>query len=179
MLLATHLRGVLRGAGPFAVELAALKAAAGGEGAYAKSLDTLGLYAAKGVPTFDELAVSFDLVVPQVVAKSAIAPLIGPMLGLVDGAALEQNASAAVRPLVPVIRRLGELQPQSLAATLAKAEADMRAGNLGGAVEYLALVDGEPGKILANWLTVARARLAVERAAADLGSAALERLSKR
>lgn len=158
-----QLRETLRGARPFAAELETVQALAGDRPGYGEPLSALSAHAARGVPTRDALALRFDPLA-QLAARAAIAP---------EGAGWVDHTLARLSGLV-TIRRTGEDPTDTRpTAAIARAEARLELGDLAGAVDALGTLDGAPAQVLAEWLADAKARLAVERAAAALTTQAL------
>lgn len=163
VLAVGQLRETLRGARPFAAELETVQSLAGDRPGYGEPLSALSAHAARGVPTRDALALRFDPLA-QLAARAAIAP---------EGAGWIDHTLARLSGLV-TIRRTGEDPADTRpTAAIARAEARLELGDLAGAVDALGALDGAPAQVLAEWLADAKARLAVERAAAALTTQAL------
>ena len=71
------------------------------------------------------------------------------------------------------VRRVGEAEGDTALARLARADKAVAAGDLAAAVTGLEGLGGPAGEILAPWLAEAKARLAADRQAETLLSAAL------
>ena len=67
------------------------------------------------------------------------------------------------------IRRVGNTAPDdSIDALVSRVDALLAAGDLRSAVEALTLLKGKPAEVVAPWLRSAEARLAAEKAVANL-----------
>lgn len=144
-------RAVNAGA-PFARELSTVEALAGAR----DEIAALRVYADDGVARRDELAETF-----QAAASAAMSATAPPTAGLVER--LIANARRIVR-----IRPTGEVAGETTGAILARAEAQLAAGDLAAAVAELASLEPEAQAATAAWLERARARLAAERLVAAL-----------
>lgn len=152
-----QLRAALARPTPFINELALARLAGVVDGEVAKLLDAVAARAAEGVPTRDELVTRFALLVPGVLGSELGASPSGAgsaMWGWVTSVTtvLRSSADDAAG---------GENQP---AALLARAGIMLEAGDLAGAIERIALLDGAQAETAATWLADARARVAMDRA---------------
>ena len=162
-----QLRSDLAAGAPFVTSLATINSLVAAQPDLADQIDRLAPFAENGIPTRNQL----------------IADLSG-QLGLVRSAAgaLETDdvfdrALNTLEGLVRIRPAPGEVAGAGIGATLARAEHRAGAGDLAGAVEALAGLDGRGAAAATSWLTLARARLAAEEVMAALDTAALERLA--
>ncbi|PIW26433.1 MAG: hypothetical protein COW30_15310 [Rhodospirillales bacterium CG15_BIG_FIL_POST_REV_8_21_14_020_66_15] len=167
VLAVAQLRDALREGRPFAADLEALKAIADGRPAIAQSVSALAPQAAHGVPSL-------------AVLRTRFASLAGPIVtaaGAADGDGWLAEAAAKLASLVTV-RRVGDAAPEgSVDALVARVDALLAAGDLSSAVETLKLLTGKAGEVVAPWLKAAEARLAAEKAVANLHVHALSLLA--
>lgn len=152
-----QLREALRRPAPFVKELDGLKALAPDEAAITQAIAELGRYAPAGVLPMDDLARRFDDVANDIVAADRAMKGDGMMDTVVN----------RLKGLVS-IRRTEGAPGGSVEAMVADADSKLEQGDLPSAV---AILDGLPEasqKAATDWLTAARARLAVEKAMATL-----------
>ena len=152
-----QLRAALARPTPFNNELALARLAGVVDGEVAKLLDGVAARAVEGVPTRDELTTRFALLVPGVLGSEFGASPSGAgsaMWGWVTSVAtvLRSSADDAAGE---------ENQP---AVLLARAGIMLEAGDLAGAIERIALLNGAQAETAATWLADARARVAMDRA---------------
>jgi len=166
LLLATgQLREALRGPGPFAAELEAVRAVAGDDPGIAAALAPLAPLAAGGVPTVEMLRARFD---GAAIVRAGRLPAEPSWL---------DRALYEVASLVTVRRtgmEVGGASPEALAA---RAEAWLAAGDLAAALETLSGLEGPAAVAAEPWLAQARPRLAADRALADLQRLAIAGLA--
>ena len=158
VLATAQLRDAVREGTPFPADLEALKALAAGHPAITQILETLTPHAELGVSTL-------------AVLKTRFATLAGPIVnaaGTAEGDGWFAEAAARLASLV-TIRRVGNTAPDgSIDALVARVDALLSAGDLRSAVEALTLLKGKPAEVVAPWLRSAEARLAAEKAVANL-----------
>jgi hypothetical protein len=158
VLATAQLRDAVREGTPFPADLEALKALADGRPAITQILETLTPYADRGVSTL-------------AVLRTRFATLSGPIVnaaGAAEGDGWFAEAAARLASLV-TIRRVGNTAPDgSIDALVARVDALLAAGDLRSAVEALMLLKGKPAEVIAPWLRAAEARLAAEKAVANL-----------
>ncbi len=153
-----QLRRAVDAGSPFAAELAACRALAGGDAALAAPLGQLAPLAASGVATRADLAQSF---------KQAAAAIVHAGRAR-DGATGAWRRFVAWLDSLITIRPVGAAAGDSPAARAARAEAMLGGGDLNGAVAQLAAL-GEPASGAARpWVERAKARLQAEQALAAL-----------
>ena len=143
-------------AAPFKPELEALRAAAPDDPAVA----SLQPFADTGVPTRAMLAARFP--------DAARGGLAAERESGVDGNFVAR-VWAGLRGLISV-RRVGDLDGMTTQDRLARAQADLDRGDLAGAVMEARAVTGPAAMPLESWLKDAQARLAVNRAVADMNA---------
>lgn len=157
VMAARQLRAALSRSTPFHSELALARLAGAVDGEVAKVVDAIAPRAVEGVPTRDELVARFAMLVPAVLGSELGGSPSGvgnAMWGWVTGMATVLRPSAEDAP--------GE--ENRPAALLARAGIMLEAGDLAGAIERIALLEGAQAETAAAWLTDARARVAADRA---------------
>tara|TARA_R110002072_G_scaffold294608_2_gene464853 strand:- start:497 stop:1843 length:1347 start_codon:yes stop_codon:yes gene_type:complete len=158
VLATAQLRDAVREGTPFPADLEALKALADGRPAITQTLEALTPHAKLGVSTL-------------AVLRTRFATLAGPIVnaaGAAEGDGWFAEAAARLASLV-TIRRVGNTAPDgSIDALVARVDALLSAGDLRSAVEALTLLKGKPAEVVAPWLRAAEARLAAEKAVANL-----------
>jgi hypothetical protein len=157
VMAARQLRAALSRSTPFHAELALARLAGVVDGDMAKLLDTVAPRAVEGVPTRDDLIARFALLVPAVLGSELGGGPSGvgnAMWGWVTG------VTTVLRP--PAEEGSGDENRPS--ALLARAGIMLEAGDLAGAVERIALLDGAQAEAAAPWLADARARVAADQA---------------
>ncbi len=154
-----QLRGAVSAGRPYAPELEGLQAIAAplGDGRLDSAIVALEARALAGVSTLDDLRQRFSELATRLMRADAL----GPDPGWVDKT-LDRLSS------VVSVRRIGEIEGASVEAKVARAEARLAEGNLEGAVASLADVQGAASLALEVWLGDARARLAADRALAEM-----------
>ncbi|MFQ5783968.1 MAG: COG4223 family protein [Alphaproteobacteria bacterium] len=157
VLAVGQLRAALRGSGPYAAELEALKGLAGGDAVFAAPLAALDDRAAEGLPTLARLRARFKELAGAVV-RAGYAP---------DQGSWADRTLARLARLVTV-RRVGEVEGDSAEAIVARAETLLEARDLAAAVAEVEHLAGPPAEVAAAWLADARARLAADRALAAI-----------
>ncbi len=166
VLAVGELRAALQHSEAYDKPLAAVAGLSEGDAELAAALAVLKPAAAKGVPTFPELAERFDGAA-LAAARAAIMPAPKGWLG----------ATLATLARLVVIRK-NDGQGGGSDAALARAEALLRTGDLAAAVAALAELKGPPAEAMAPWLADAKARLAADAALARLESRAIARLGE-
>ncbi len=164
-LAASRLREAMTGPRPFATELAAVENLARGDADIAKAIAALAPYAADGVPSRVLLFDRFSDVVRAVAAAVPEADVAGDWW---------DQAVTELRNLVRIRRVDGS--GGGVHSILARAETQARRGDLASMVLELSGLEGRPATAARRWLDEARARLAVESAAAALNYVVLDRL---
>jgi len=154
-----QLRGAVSAGRPYAPELEGLQAIAAplGDSRLDSAIVALEARAQAGVPTLDDLRRRFSSLAAGLVRADAL----GSDPGWVDKT-LDRLSS------VISVRRIGEIEGASVEAKVARAEARLAEGNLEGAVTSLTDLEGAVSLALEVWLGDARARLAADRALAEM-----------
>jgi hypothetical protein len=152
--------------GPYETQLDALRAVAGDQANLADPMERLASHAATGAPTFVALRAAF--------AEASGAVIRSRDVGSPEG--VLGQALARVASLV-TIRKVDDIAAGTVDGVLAAADEALDAGDLAVAVTAVAGLDGAPGEAIANWLSLARARLAVDRALSDLQASAIRALA--
>lgn len=112
-----------------------------------------------GIPQLSRLQTEYAAAVTHALAK-----------GHSDGQSWWQQSLDRLRGLI-VIRRTSAVIPEteiSAEATLARAETKLKAGDLAGAIDLVASLEGAPADAMSKWLPGARARLRADVLAAML-----------
>jgi hypothetical protein len=159
LLIATgQLReAVYRGAA-FDAELRAVKVIAEGDGETAKALQPIESLADKGVPTRGELTSQVSDISPAIIRADVLPEQPGWWRQTVQSLA----------SVVTVRRVDGEAAGDSVAAKVARAQATLDKGDLGGAFREVASLQGAPAEAAAPWLAKAQARLTAEQALSNM-----------
>jgi len=152
------LRDAVHSGHPYAAELATLRALTPAEGA----LETLASHADAGIRTFADLVGSFRTASDA--ALAAAAP---------GDASLLDSLLASAQSLVKVRKIDADATGDAPAAILARAEAQLKQGDLALAVKEADTLQGIPREALAGWIDQAQARLAADDALRRLEGALL------
>jgi len=155
-LAVAPLREAVASGRPYADELAALRAAGGGDGALEPALATLAAHAARGVAPPARLRAEFPATAAAIVRAAAIDNPASPWW---------HQALARLAALVQV-RRVGAVEGDGADALAARAELLLEGGDLAGAIATLAPLAGAPAAAAAPWLAQARARVEADAALA-------------
>jgi hypothetical protein len=145
---------------PFARELEALRAVAGDDPAVAGHLHSLEAMAARGVPTLDRLRADFGAAARDIIRAAALPEEDGWM----------DETLARLKQIVTVRRTTGEFDGPSPQAHIARAQAELVAGDLDAAVAALENLRGPAAMGATDWLADARTRLSLERTISALNS---------
>ncbi len=164
VMVAASLADAVQNGGPYATPLATISALARNDMDILHQVATLLPHARAGVPTFQSLAARFPKVA-DAVTRAAIAP---------PGASWTDRILARLSALVTIRRTGANAKGDSPAAIVARAEADLKAGELAGAVDELAKLSGAPAQAAADWLSDARARLQARSAAKAISDLAMK-----
>ena len=167
VLAVAQLREAMRLGRPFTDDLEALTALAAGRPAISQALQDLAPQADTGVPSLAVLRTRFKT-------------LAGPIVSAADAGEGDGWIAEAVAKLSSLVsvRRIGETAPDgSVDALVSKVDVLLSAGDLRAAADALALLKGKPAEVVSPWLKAARARLAAERAIANLHVHALSLLA--
>lgn len=165
-LAAGRLQRALESGAPYTDVLVTLRAVSAGDAAVGAILDRLAERAGAGIPTRDALTRSFAGVARNVVAAANTGAASGW-----TGRTLQRIRNIAS------VRRIGSDVPGDAPdARVARAEATLLGGDLGGAVAELDGLAGAAAAAAATWLDGARARLDAEVAVDQLEALAIARL---
>jgi hypothetical protein len=166
VLAVGQLREALRTSGPYAVEVAAVKALVDGDREALGAVAVLQKTADAGIPTLEVLNAEFATVARRVVMESID----------LGGDGWLNRAGKWFFSIVS-IRRTGDgaagAEPD---AVVARAEALLASGDLMAAVDTLAALDGKGAAAAAEWRARAQSRMAAERAIAKLHIHAISRV---
>lgn len=153
-LAVQNLERALEGSSSYEAELRTLRALLKGDH---PTLDTLAAHADSGLPSQSALVARFPDMARATLRAEAVPP---------EGTWWER-LSGRVTGLV-TIRPTGEAQGMSTEAVLARMEARLEEGDLAAAVAEGEHLSGPAADAAADWLADARARVAAERALAEL-----------
>jgi hypothetical protein len=162
LLAVGQLRAALRGSGAYEAELSAVRAVVPADDETVAAIDALAAHAATGVATPETLRARFGAIAGEIV-RAAYAPD--------EGSWLDQTMARLGE--LATFRRVGEVEGEETDARVARAETRLAEGNLAAAVSEVEGLVEAPGRVAADWLSAARARLAVARALAVLDARAL------
>jgi hypothetical protein len=167
VLAIAQLREALAHSLPYDKALQALAALAAGDPELGGAVAALKPMAATGVATLGELRESFDAA-SLAAARAAIAPDRPGWIG---------ETLARLKRLV-VVRHTGAVAGNGADALLARAEAELKAGQLAAATAVLDGLGGAAAEAMRPWLESAKARLAADAALATLSTRAVARLGE-
>lgn len=157
MAVAQWREAVLAGR-PFTVELETAKMLAVRAGGQSIDDGGFAIFAARGIPTLQELERRFEPAAAAIM-RAGVIP---------DGAgAWYRRILDRVFSIVTVRRLDGEAAGSSISAVLARAERRLTEGDLAAAVAEMNGLAVDVAKVAAPWLAYAKARVAAEKAAAD------------
>ncbi len=163
-----QLAQALKGSGPFAAELKAVKEIAEDDAETAEAIEALDPRAAGGVPTVTELSARFP----------AVAEAVSKTKAKLKGEEWYENAYNRLTELVSV-RRTGDaaVAAGGTDAALARAEGALAAGDLAAAIQAMETLEPPAADAAAGWLNDARARMTAERLLAILQTQAISLLA--
>ncbi|PWC83352.1 hypothetical protein AEJ54_30915, partial [Azospirillum sp. Sp 7] len=168
VLAAGQLRSALAAGQPFQQELQAVRAVASGDAQVTQPLEAVAGYAAKGVPTQPQLTDRFSAMASDIVRADNQG----------EGNDWVEQVTGKIATLVTVRRSGGDAVGDGASAVVARAEAALQAGNLGGAVKELSALKGPAAQVAAPWIADAKARLAANEAGQQLTNRAIGLLSQ-
>lgn len=168
VLAAGQLRSALAAGQPFQQELQSVRAVASGDAQVTQPLEAVAGYAAKGVPTQPQLTDRFTAMASDIVRADNQG----------EGNDWVEQVTGKIATLVTVRRAGGDAVGDGASAVVARAEAALQAGNLGGAVNELAALKGPAAQVAAPWIADAKARLAANEAGQQLTNRAIGLLSQ-
>ncbi len=158
--IAAHLSAAVAQGQPFAADLALLPPLSQGDAKLAEAIAALQPLAASGVTARVTLANEFPAM-----AKAALAE------DLADDS-FGQRVLGKIKAIVS-LRRIGDVEGNTVEAKLARAETALDAGNVAKAVELVKSLPPQTAKATAAWLTKAEAHLAAQRAVDQLAAQAV------
>jgi prefoldin subunit 5 len=167
-LIIAQLDAALDGGEPFEELLNGLRALGVDDPAVVKAIATLEAAAASGVVSLPELRAAFDRRANEIVHAER-AP---------DGDGLLDQAAGNLMRLVTVRPVGADVEGDSAAARVARAEAALATGDLAAAVAELEGLQGAAAEAAAPWLAEARERLAAQDALGALQDRATHLLSE-
>lgn len=168
LVLATgQLRSVLATSQPFGQELQAVRDLGVSDPQATKALDAVAPFAPKGVPTQAMLADRFGTLASDIVRAER------------KGSSTEwlDQVTGTLSTLVTVRQQGAGVVGSGAEAVVARAEAGLKESNLALAVQELETLQGPAADVAAGWLADARARLAANQAAQQLGARAIALLN--
>ena len=170
-----QLRAALADAAPFAAQLTAARDLGRADADIAAKLDVplaaLEPFAANGAPTLTQLQAEFPA---AQIAQAVAADAAGTALG-VESSWLQKTLDR-LSELVTV-RPVGDVEGDGALAHLARAEARLGDGDLARAISEIEALQGQAAQAAATWLAQAKARIAVDTVAAELGNLSAEALA--
>ncbi len=134
---------------PYGTPLATISALAKNDPDIEHQVATLLPHAREGVPTQAALAARFPEIA-DAVTRAAIAP---------PGSSWIQRLVARLSSLVTIRRTGADAKGDKPSAIVARAEADLKAGDLSGAADEVKKLQGAPAQAASGWLDEAEARL--------------------
>jgi hypothetical protein len=129
-------------------------------------MERLAPIARSGAPTLVRLRARFSEASSAAIRSRDVGPSEGVL-----GQTLSRLASLVT------IRKIDDAGAGTVDGALAAADTALGVGDLAAAVMALEALDGAPGDAIAEWMEMARARLAVDGAIQDLRSAAVRVLA--
>jgi hypothetical protein len=162
-----QLRSALRGAKPFAKELASVRTLIDGDTEMQALIDQMQPFADEGAPTIDDLTKDFGRMAPDIVRNAVVG----------DGQNWWRQALFHLESVIS-IRRIGSDVPgDETDAIVARAEAKLDEDDVSGAVAALQQLKGLPSEQAAPWIHDANKRIAVDTAEAELTRIAIDRVA--
>ena len=164
----SQLRNDLDGSGPFAISLETVRDIVGDDPALADALTSIEGRAGSGIPTRAALAARFPDLARTVLQSAGADP---------DPDWLDLTVES-LSNLVTIRRAPGMVAGEEPDAVLARAEFNLQAGDLPGALQEMQALDGAAAEAAAGWVADAGARLAAETVLEQVGQTVLDRLSE-
>ncbi|HTJ65579.1 MAG TPA: mitofilin family membrane protein [Alphaproteobacteria bacterium] len=162
-----QLRDALATSKPYVSQLSALRALVAMDPEMTAQLDQLKANAENGVPTLEDLQKEFARLAPDIVR--------GAVVG--DGQSWWRQALYHVESVISV-RRIGDSVPgDEVDAIVARAEGKLDEGDIQGAIDGLAALNGLPAETVGPWVAEAKQRIAADQAEAELTRLAIARVS--
>ena len=167
MLMVGQLREAVATGEPLNPVLLPMASLFGSDPEVGQRLSTLEAYGETGVPTLAELRRDYV----DMVRSAQGAARLGESPDWVD------HALSSVQGLVHVRRTDGGGDGEDAGSTLSRAEQRLSDGDLAGARDAVAALEGPPAEAAADWLGKAEAKLAADAAVSDLAAVAIGRLA--
>jgi len=152
------LRDVLRTSGAFTAELATLSALAQGDVTLETGVEALAPYADTGVASVSSLVAGFNPVANDIVRAVAVP----------EGAGWMEQTVKNVTSLVTIRRAPGNLDGEGALGAVARAEYNLKNGDLVAALAELNGLEGNPKEAAQSWIDKAEARLSADKALAQM-----------
>lgn len=152
------LRDVLRTSGAFSAELATLSALAQGDVTLETGVEALAPYADNGVASVSSLVAGFNPVANDIVRAVAVP----------EGAGWMEQTVKNVTSLVTIRRAPGNLDGEGALGAVARAEYNLKNGDLVAALDELNGLEGNPKEAAQSWIDKAEARLKADKALAQM-----------
>jgi len=166
LLAILQLRDALKGAGPYDQPLKMLQNLATEDAALAATIEPLQRRAASGLPSLLDLQAGFPAVARRIAAIEVGKEGEGWSAGVL------RRISEAVN-----LRPVGLVEGAAPTAVAARAEVKLNDGDLAGALDEIASLEGAAAEAAAAWRAEAEARLTAERAVSRLGALVSERFA--
>ena len=151
---------------PYEAQLEAVRAIARDQDDLTGPLEQLMLHAVTGSPTLTALRTTFADASSAVIRSRDVGRSEGVL-----GETLSRVASLVT------IRKVDDVGSGTVDGVLAAVDAALGSNDLAAAVSAAMALEGAPGEAIAPWLSIARARLAVDAALSDLQAAAIRALA--
>lgn len=152
------LREVVRTSASYEAELQVLGALAQGDTIIEQAIEGLRGQAGQGISSRNSLLVQFDRVANDIVRAVAIP----------EGAGWIEQTVKNVTSLVKIRRAPGQTAGEGPLGIVARAEENLRAGDLAASLSELEMLQGKPKEAAQDWLTQAGARLNAEQTLSQL-----------
>lgn len=168
VLAAGQLRTSLAGNQPFQSELQAVRQLGVDDQQVTQALDSVAPYAAKGVPTRPTLTDRFSTLASDIVRAANKG----------NGTNWLDQVGGTLSTLVTVRQQGAGVVGDSAQAIVARTEAALQEGNLAQAVKEASALQGPAAETASGWLADAKARLAADEAARQIGARSIALLGK-
>lgn len=168
VLAAGQLRTSLAGNQPFQSELQAVRQLGVDDQQVTQALDSVAPYAAKGVPTRPTLTDRFSTLASDIVRAANKG----------NGTNWLDQVGGTLSTLVTVRQQGAGVVGDSAQAIVARTEAALQEGNLAQAVKEASALQGPAAEAASGWLEDAKARLAADEAARQIGARSIALLGK-
>jgi uroporphyrinogen-III synthase len=145
----SSLREVVRTSASYEIELQALAALAQGDVVLEQAVETLQGDAAKGVPSLSALTANFDGVANDIVRAIAIP----------ESAGWVEKTVQNITSLIKIRRAPGQTTGEGPLGIVARAEMNLQAGDLAGALKELETLDAKPLEAAKPWIDAGKARM--------------------